>query len=161
MLDRTPRYRPRHELGRRHHRGDRPRARNAAGVLLACNGSPQIKREVERAVSKEQIIVPVRVDEVKPTGDFEYFLGTPHWLDAITPPFERHPEKIADSAKFWLERREGDTGDASAQSVHESKPQGPVNVLPPAPRPTSPNVESMQAGAPRPAPSSNRLDGSS
>jgi hypothetical protein len=41
-----------------------------------ANGSPQIKREVERAVNKEQIIVPVRVEELKPTGDFEYFLST-------------------------------------------------------------------------------------
>ena len=73
-----------------------------------ANGSPQIKREVERAVNKELIVVPVRVEDVKPTGNLEYFLGTPHWLDAITEPFERHLDRIADSAKFWLQRIESD-----------------------------------------------------
>src|SRR5208282_1056876 len=69
-----------------------------------ANGSPQIKREVERAVHRETVIIPVRVENVQPTGDFEYFLGTPHWLDAITPPFEQHLENIAESTKFWLDR---------------------------------------------------------
>ena len=71
-----------------------------------ANGSPQIQREVERAVHKEIVIVPVRVEDVSPTGDFAYFLSTPHWLDAITPPFDQHLDRIADSAKFWLERIE-------------------------------------------------------
>ena len=70
-----------------------------------ANGSPQIKREVERAVHKEIVIVPVRVEDVNPTGDFAYFLGTPHWLDAITPPFEQHLDRIADAAKFLAEER--------------------------------------------------------
>src|SRR5260370_30456342 len=69
-----------------------------------ANRSPQVSREVERAVSKNLVVVPVRVEDVKPSGDLEYFLGTPHWLDAITPPFEHHLDGIADSTKFWLER---------------------------------------------------------
>jgi hypothetical protein len=71
-----------------------------------ANGSPQISREVERAVHKEIIVLPVRVEDVSPTGDFAYFLSTPHWLDAITPPFDQHLDRIADSTKFWLERVE-------------------------------------------------------
>ncbi|HVN30170.1 MAG TPA: toll/interleukin-1 receptor domain-containing protein, partial [Candidatus Binataceae bacterium] len=73
-----------------------------------ANKSPQIKREVEHAVHKEIVIVPVRVEDVMPTGDFEYFLGTPHWLDAITPPFEQHLDQVADSVAFWLKRDIGD-----------------------------------------------------
>ena len=69
-----------------------------------ANSSPQISREVERAVHKGVIVIPVRVEDVKPAGNLEYFLGTPHWLDAITPPFERHLESIADSTKYWLDR---------------------------------------------------------
>ena len=68
-----------------------------------ANGSPQISREVERAVSKGLVVVPVRIEDVKPVGNLEYFLGTPHWLDAITPPFEQHLSHIADSTRFWLE----------------------------------------------------------
>ncbi|MGA9722529.1 MAG: serine hydrolase, partial [Candidatus Binatus sp.] len=97
-----------------------------------ANGSPQISREVERAVSKGLVVVPVRVEDVKPTGNLEYFLGTPHWLDAITPPFERHLDYIAESAKFWLERIERDGGGSKA------------------PRPTTPGREAPTA-APAPA----------
>ena len=71
-----------------------------------ADGSPQIKREVERAVHKEIVIVPVRIEDIKPSGNLEYFLGTPHWLDAIAPPFERHLEYIADSVRFWIQRQD-------------------------------------------------------
>jgi hypothetical protein len=87
-----------------------------------ANGSPQIKREVERAVHEAIVIVPVRVEDVNPTGDFAYFLGTPHWLDAITPPFERHLDTIADSAKFWLERIESDGATPEApRPIHPAR----------------------------------------
>jgi formylglycine-generating enzyme required for sulfatase activity len=68
-----------------------------------ANSSSQITREVEYAVQKQIVIVPVKVEDVIPTGDFAYFLATPHWLDAIAPPFEQHLDRIADSVKFWLE----------------------------------------------------------
>jgi TolB-like protein/Flp pilus assembly protein TadD len=69
-----------------------------------ANNSPQISREVERAVHKGVIVIPVRVEDVMPSGNLEYFLGTPHWLDAFTSPFEQHLDYIADSTKYWLER---------------------------------------------------------
>jgi TPR repeat protein len=122
-----------------------------------ANNSPQIKREVERSVSKEQIIIPVRVDEVKPTGDFEYFLGTPHWLDAITAPFEQHLEKIADSAKFWLERIESDAGATSPQPHRESIAPPPVVNAPSSPMPARRSFESISVPSAKPSRSSNRL----
>jgi formylglycine-generating enzyme required for sulfatase activity len=69
-----------------------------------ANESQQVSREVEYAVQKQIVIVPVKVEDVIPTGDFAYFLATPHWLDAITPPFEQHLDQIADDVSFWLER---------------------------------------------------------
>ncbi|MGO9450424.1 MAG: toll/interleukin-1 receptor domain-containing protein [Candidatus Binataceae bacterium] len=91
-----------------------------------ANDSPQIKREVERAVHRETVIIPVRVEEVQPTGDFEYFLGTPHWLDAITPPFEQHLEHIAESTKFWLDRIQS----GPPASATEARPAAPLHAEP-------------------------------
>lgn len=54
------------------------------------NESPQVKREVERAVSKGKIIIPFRIEEILPTKAMEYALSNTHWLDAITPPLETH-----------------------------------------------------------------------
>jgi hypothetical protein len=69
-----------------------------------ANASPQIEREVERALNKEVPIIPLRIEAVTPGKSLEYFLGTPHWLDAITPPFEQHLEYIAQTVKALLER---------------------------------------------------------
>jgi len=60
----------------------------------SANDSPQIRREVERAVSKEVVIVPFRIENVVPTKSLEYFIGSLHWLDAWSPPLEIHIEKL-------------------------------------------------------------------
>lgn len=60
-----------------------------------ANASPQVKREVERAVNRGRTIIPVRIEEVLPAKALEYFLSTPHWLDAFTPPLEQHLERLA------------------------------------------------------------------
>ena len=60
----------------------------------SANHSGQILREVERAVSKGIPIVPVRIEEVLPTKSMEYFLGTIHWLEAMTPPLEQHLRQL-------------------------------------------------------------------
>jgi hypothetical protein len=53
-----------------------------------ANESPQIKREVERAVNKGLPVIPVRIEDTTPSKALEYFISTPHWLDAFTPPLE-------------------------------------------------------------------------
>ncbi len=52
------------------------------------NASPQIKREIERAVNKGVTVVPFRIDDILPSKTLEYFISTQHWLDAFTPPGE-------------------------------------------------------------------------
>jgi hypothetical protein len=70
-----------------------------------ANESPQIKREVERAVNKSRLIVPFRIEDVMPTKSLEYFISTPHWLDAMSPPVESHLGALADTIRLLLERR--------------------------------------------------------
>jgi tetratricopeptide (TPR) repeat protein len=66
------------------------------------NVSPQIKREVERAVSKAIPIIPLRIEDVAMNKSFEYFLSTSHWLDALTPPVEKHLARLTDSVRALL-----------------------------------------------------------
>ncbi len=68
----------------------------------SANESQQIRREIERAVSKGIPIVPVRIEEVVPTKSMEYFLGAIHWLDALTPPIERHLQRLGDTVRAIL-----------------------------------------------------------
>jgi hypothetical protein len=73
-------------------------------VVLSGNSnhSRQVIREVERAVAKEVIIIPFRIENIDPTGAMAYFLSTEHWLDALTPPLERHIEKLQATIQSFL-----------------------------------------------------------
>lgn len=68
------------------------------------NGSPQVMREIERAVNKGVSIIPFRVEDVVPSKDLEYFISSCHWLDAMNPPLEQHIGELAD-AILALQRR--------------------------------------------------------
>ena len=68
------------------------------------NDSPQVKREVERAVAKGVPILPFRIEDVAPSSSLEYFIAGSHWLDALTPPLERHLERLAETVELLLER---------------------------------------------------------
>ena len=82
----------------------------------SANASPQIRREVERAVNKGLPIIPFRIEDVFPSRSLEYFLSSPHWLDALTPPVEAHIRKLADSIKTLLARLDGDATQAAPPS---------------------------------------------
>jgi hypothetical protein len=74
-------------------------------VLLlseSSNNSEQVKREVQNAVSDGLAIIPLRVEEVNLSKHMRYFIGTPHWLDAMTPPIESHLERLAQIADALL-----------------------------------------------------------
>ncbi len=77
----------------------------------SSNSSPQVLREVERAVSKEIPIVPFRIAEVAPTKSMEYFLSAPHWLDAITPPIEQHLKRLVEVTRSVVFLRQSDEQD--------------------------------------------------
>jgi hypothetical protein len=72
---------------------------SAARVMVlvfsaSSNGSPQVRREVERAVSKDLRILPFRLEDVLPSKSLEYFLSSQHWLDGFPSPREPHYERL-------------------------------------------------------------------
>ena len=72
------------------------------------NESPQIQREVERAVSKRLIILPFRLEEAPFSKSLEYFVSTCHWLDAMTPPVEAHIRRLVETIGSLLSRTESE-----------------------------------------------------
>jgi hypothetical protein len=50
------------------------------------NDSIHVQREVERAMHLSKTILPVRIVDLYPSGDMEYYLATLHWIDAIEEP---------------------------------------------------------------------------
>ena len=67
-----------------------------------ANKSPQVEREIERAVSKGLWLIPIRIEDVVPRKSLEYFISSSHWLDAITPPMEQHLERLAEAVRSSL-----------------------------------------------------------
>jgi hypothetical protein len=68
------------------------------------NASPQVRREVERAVHKELPVLPFRIEDIAPSRSLEYFLSSQHWLDAFPPPLEPHYHKVCAHVAALLER---------------------------------------------------------
>jgi hypothetical protein len=68
----------------------------------SANGSPQIKREIERAVDKGVYTIPFRIEDVRPTKAIEYFISSAHWLDAFSQPLGEHLDSLAKTIKAIL-----------------------------------------------------------
>ena len=82
----------------------------------SANVSPQIKREVERAVNKGVYIIPFRLADIPPTRALEYFISTSQWMDAFSPPLERHLDNLAKTVKAVLKSPPLPGANAPAQS---------------------------------------------
>ena len=82
---------------------------DAASIMVLvfsnhANTSKQIGNEVNLAVQKGVALLPLRIEDVLPDEDLAYFLGAPHWLDAITPPLEEHLEALGSAVARLLGR---------------------------------------------------------
>lgn len=109
---------------------------NVAAVMVLVfssksNQSPQVRREVERAVHRDIPVVPFRLENVLPTKSLEYFLSTQHWLDAFDGPIDAQVARLCD-----VVRGIGDRG--ADATVVEAAPPEPT-VAPPT-RPPAPAI---------------------
>jgi hypothetical protein len=68
----------------------------------SANGSPQVRREVERAVHRRVRVLPFRIEDVLPSRSLEYFLSSQHWLDAFPPPMQPHYARLTAYVKTLL-----------------------------------------------------------
>jgi hypothetical protein len=118
----------------------------------SANRSPQIKREVERAVHKGVTIIPLRIEDVPLGKTLEYFISSSHWLDAFTPSVEAHLDRLADTVKVLLARgsRVTSTGVSLPRRDLPPPPPAPATQAPPlavAPPSVSPPVTTGPATA--------------
>lgn len=71
----------------------------------SSNSSPQVIREVGRTVGNHIPIVPLRIDDVPPSKAMEFYISSHHWLDAQTPPLEKHLQRLADTLQQLLTQK--------------------------------------------------------
>ena len=92
----------------------------------SANASPHVRREVERAVSSDKVILPFRVEEVMPTGAMEYCLGGTHWLDAFSKPLDPHVASLVATLQQML----GPAAPSAEVATAEPAERPSVVVLP-------------------------------
>ena len=91
---------------------------NSADVMVlifssSSNESPQVRREIERAVHKGVDILPFRIEDVAPSKSLEYFISTQHWLDACSGSFDEHLDELYQCINSLFIRRTVNTGNTS------------------------------------------------
>ena len=92
----------------------------------SSNGSPQVRREVERAVHRQLHILPFRIEDVMPSRSLEYFLSSQHWLDAFPPPREPHYARLCAHLRTALARDGHAAGPEPALASPAIRVPGPV-----------------------------------
>jgi hypothetical protein len=118
-------------------------------VLSAnANGSPFVRREVERAASKEIALLPMRLEDVPPSKSLEFFISNCQRLDAFPDPFEPHLDRLAKELRTMLASRKqaeaAPTRERASDTRDERQPQSPAqNGQPAQSHPTTiePSIE--------------------
>lgn len=102
----------------------------------SANASPQVRREVERAVNKGLMVLPFRIENVPLSKSLEYFISTQHWLDAITGDLDEHLSELCSIVSHMLKRSPAPPVDPAAviavESFEESSSAASVCNVPPA-----------------------------
>jgi hypothetical protein len=95
-----------------------------------ANSSDQISRELSVAADYNLVIIPFKIDNVKPEPGKQYYLSRTHWLDAMNPPTQNQINLLVERVKSIipvagtsnLEKTPLPTPEPKAASL-ESKPE--------------------------------------
>ena len=109
----------------------------------SSNDSPQVRREVERAVHKNVSILPFRIAGVVPSKSLEYFLSSQHWMDAFPPPREPHYARLCAYLKHQLAKTEANR--SAAPDIASTQP-APILSTPPLDSAELARLERLLAG---------------
>jgi hypothetical protein len=121
---------------------------NARVMILvfsaSSNDSPQVRREVERAVHKNVSILPFRIQSVVPSKSLEYFLSSQHWMDAFAPPREAHYARLCAYLKNQLAKTVASGG--AAADIASTQPAPILHSTPPLDSAELARIERLLAG---------------
>ena len=124
--------------------GEITRAIQQSKVMLLIfsghsNNSEQVLREVQLATDTRLAIIRFRIEDVALTDDLRYFLSTPHWLDALTPPLSKHIARLELAIKELLGQSVEVTGkNVVSSDVPAATPAAVAPAAPPVPSAVAP-----------------------
>jgi hypothetical protein len=97
------------------------------------NESEELKKEYSIADRRDLVIVPIRVENVEPTGFFEYELSRRQWFDAFSDRDAQLAEAAQQLAETLKPSAEPHSPDPAPEKTAEPKP--PRSVTPDRPSP--------------------------
>jgi formylglycine-generating enzyme required for sulfatase activity len=98
---------------------------DASGVFVlvlsdGSNSSRHVFSELAEAIDKGIPIIPLRVQDVKPSKAMGYYINQVHWLDALTPPLEQHLGALAERLEALLKLpREAQPAEVAPQGAKD------------------------------------------
>ena len=78
--------------------------------------------------------MPFRINDILPSKTLEYFISTQHWLDAFTPPLEKHLDDLVSILQSIFTKQGGKVAEPrlklhpteeEATPVHPAQPGAP------------------------------------
>ncbi len=93
-----------------------------------ANSSPQVIREVDRAVTRSVVLIPFRIEAAAMSKEMEYYIAAAHWLDATSGPMENHIDKLAAAVRRLL----NDGAVTATPTSSTEMPESEVMAGPPA-----------------------------
>lgn len=74
-----------------------------------ANISKHVGRELTLAAKNEIDIIPIKLEDIKPSSQFEYYLNDIQWYNAIGVPLENHLNKLLDHVNEFMSQIKGKT----------------------------------------------------
>jgi len=68
----------------------------------SSDNSPHVIRELTRAVTRNLLILPCRIEDIQPTKNMDYLINIPHWFDAFPPPVQQYFGTLAQTIRTHL-----------------------------------------------------------
>ena len=68
----------------------------------SSDNSPHVIRELTRAVTRNLLILPFRIEDILPTKNMDYLINTPQWFDAFPLPAQQYFKTLAETIKTHL-----------------------------------------------------------
>ena len=56
--------------------------------------SAHVRTEIERAFNQGKTIIPFRVENIEPSDEIQYFIGSRQWFDAFDGPYEGYTRRL-------------------------------------------------------------------
>ena len=100
-------------------------------LSAAAIGSARIEKQVEKMANQGKPIITFRTDDAPLSKQLEFYLSTPHWLDASSQPLEKHLAELVLTTRSLLDERRPRTAKKGKTAAILGILSLPINFLSP------------------------------